>query len=58
MPIRYLIAALVALICAVGFGLTANGWSPWLQFAATVAGILLVGAIAFPRDLRPGRHQH
>jgi undecaprenyl pyrophosphate phosphatase UppP len=57
MPIRYLIAALVAVICAAIFGLAADGWSPWLQLAATVAGILLVGAIAFPRDFAP-RQRH
>jgi len=46
MPARYLIAALVALLCAACFGLAAGDQSPWLQFAATVAGILLLGAIA------------
>ena len=56
MPVRYLIAAVIALLCAAGFGLAADGWSPWLQFAAIVAGILVVGAIAFPRDFGPRRH--
>jgi len=52
MPVRYAIAASVMVASAVAFVFVAEDWSSLLQFLWMAVAIVVVGAIAFPDDLK------
>jgi hypothetical protein len=54
--VRYAIALIVASAWCIVLATVAEDWGSAVQFAGLALGVLLLGGIAFPDDLRSNRY--
>jgi uncharacterized membrane protein len=54
--VRYAIALIVASAWCIALATVAEDWGSAVQFAGLALGVLLLGGIAFPDDLRSNRY--
>jgi len=54
--VRYAIALIVASAWCIALATVAEDWGSAVQFAGLAVGVLLLGGIAFPDDLRSNRY--